>query len=92
MRQIISGKHPFVYQEVSAQEARELFNDQPYKLELIEGLAHGELDEYGNEVSEKPVISTYQQDSFRDLCRGPHVVHTGQIPPDAFKLMSVAGA
>jgi threonyl-tRNA synthetase len=92
MRQIIAGKHPFVCREVSADEARTLFQDQPYKLELIDGLAHGNLDEYGNEVSAPPVISTYKHDSFEDLCRGPHVEHTGQIPPDAFKLLSVAGA
>ncbi len=41
---------------------------------------------------EKPPISTYKQDTFEDLCRGPHLEHTGQIPPDSFKLMSVAGA
>ncbi len=92
MRQIIGGKHPFVRREVSADEARALFHDQPYKQELIDGLAAGGVDEYGNETDEKPVISTYRQDSFEDLCRGPHVEHTGQIPPDAFKLMSVAGA
>ena len=38
------------------------------------------------------VISTYRHDSFEDLCRGPHVQHTGKIPTDGFKLMSVAGA
>ena len=92
MRQIIAGRHPFVYRQVSADEARALFADQPYKLELIAGLEQGGIDEYGNETQEKPVISTYRQDSFEDLCRGPHVDHTGQIPPDAFKLMSVAGA
>ncbi len=92
MRQIISERHPFIYREVTADKAREIFKDQPYKLELIEGLEKGEVDEYGNEVDEKPVISTYRQDTFEDLCRGPHVEHTGQIPPDAFKLMSVAGA
>ncbi len=92
MRQIISGKHPFTYREVTGEEARQLFNDQPYKLELIAGLEKGGVDEYGNEVAEKPAISTYKQDTFEDLCRGPHVEHTGQIPPDAFKLMSVAGA
>jgi threonyl-tRNA synthetase len=92
MRQIISGKHSFVYREVSADEARALFHDQPYKLELIDGLAKGGIDEYGNEVDSKVVISTYKQDTFEDLCRGPHVEHTGQIPPDAFKLLSVAGA
>ncbi len=92
MRQIIAGKHPFVYREVSADAARALFGDQPYKLELIGGLEKGGIDEYGNEVQEKPVISTYKQDTFEDLCRGPHVEHTGQIPPDSFKLMTVAGA
>ena len=92
MRQIIGGKHQFAYREVSAEEARQLFADQPYKLELIDGLAQGEIDEYGNEAAEKPVISTYKHDTFEDLCRGPHVEHTGRIVADAFKLLSVAGA
>ncbi len=92
MRQIIAGKHPFIYRQVSADEARGIFRDQPYKLELIDGLAQGQIDEYGNEVEGGQVISTYKQDTFEDLCRGPHVEHTGQIPPDGFKLMSVAGA
>jgi threonyl-tRNA synthetase len=92
MRKIVGGKHPFQYREVSAAEAKAIFADQPYKIELIEGLEKGGVDEYGNEVSEKPAISTYRQDSFEDLCRGPHLMHTGQIPPDAFKLMTVAGA
>ncbi|MEA2575450.1 MAG: threonyl-tRNA synthetase [Chloroflexia bacterium] len=92
MRQIIAGKFQFNYRQVSADEARQLFEAQPYKLELIEGLAKGEVDEYGNEVEVAPVISTYKHDTFEDLCRGPHVEHTGQVPPDAFKLMSVAGA
>ena len=92
MRQIIAGKFPFIYREVSADDVRALFADQPYKLELIDGLERGGVDEYGNEVKEKPVISTYKHDTFEDLCRGPHVEHTGQIPPDGFKLMTVAGA
>ncbi len=92
MRQIIGGRHPFAYQEVSAEEARERFKAQPYKLELIDGLAKGGIDEYGNETEQAPVISTYRQDSFEDLCRGPHVEHTGQIPADSFKLMTIAGA
>ena len=92
MRQIIGGKHEFAYREVSAAEARQLFADQPYKLELIDGLDQGEIDEYGNESAEKPVISTYKHDTFEDLCRGPHVEHTGKIVADAFKLLSVAGA
>ncbi|MDE0340281.1 MAG: threonine--tRNA ligase [Caldilineaceae bacterium] len=92
MRQIIGGKHQFAYREVSDTEARQLFADQPYKLELIDGLAQGEIDEYGNEITEKPVISTYKHDTFEDLCRGPHVEHTGQIVADGFRLLSVAGA
>jgi len=92
MRQIIAAKHALVYREVSADQARQLFQDQPYKLELIDGLEKGGIDEYGNEVAERPPISTYRQDTFEDLCRGPHVEHTGQIPPDAFKLMTIAGA
>jgi len=92
IRRIIGGRHPFAYREVSAAEARQLFADQPYKLELIAGLEAGEVDEYGAEVEEAPVISTYTQDTFEDLCRGPHVEHTGQIPVEGLKLMSVAGA
>jgi threonyl-tRNA synthetase len=92
MRKIIAGRFPFTYREVSADEARALFAAQPYKLELIDGLDKGGIDEYGNETDARPVISTYRQDSFEDLCRGPHVEHTGQIVQDAFKLMTVAGA
>ena len=92
MREIIKGHHPFQYRVVDAEEARKLFADQPYKLELIEGLEKGSVDEYGEETDEPVVISTYKHDTFEDLCRGPHVEHTGQIPVDAFKLLSVAGA
>jgi len=92
MRRIIGGKHPFAYRQVSADEARALFASQPYKLELIDGLDKGGLDEFGNESAERPAISTYKHDSFEDLCRGPHVEHTGKIPADGFKLLSVAGA
>ncbi len=91
MRRIIAGRHPFVYRVVDPDEARVLFRDQPYKLELIDGLLHGQ-DEYGEQGGSSTVISTYKHDTFEDLCRGPHLEHTGQIPPDAFKLMSVAGA
>lgn len=92
MRQIIAGEYPLQYREVSADEARRLFADQPYKLELIEGLAHGNVDENGQPVEDPVVISTYRQDTFEDLCRGPHVAHTGKIPLHGFKLMNVAGA
>ncbi|HNX73073.1 MAG TPA: threonine--tRNA ligase [Spirochaetales bacterium] len=79
MRRILSGDHPFVRKEVSRDEARTLFADQPFKLELIDGLEDG-------------TISIYEQDGFVDLCRGPHVASTRQIRPDAIKLRSVAGA
>ncbi|GAB4499130.1 MAG: threonine--tRNA ligase [Anaerolineales bacterium] len=92
MRQIVAGKHDFKKTVISAEEAKKIFADQPYKLELIEGLEQGGFDEYGNPLKEKPEISIYQQDTFTDLCRGPHVANTKEIKPDAFKLMSVAGA
>jgi threonyl-tRNA synthetase len=92
MRQIVQGKHEFKKTVLSAEEAKRIFADQPYKLELIEGLEKGGFDEYGNPLQEKPEISIYQHDSFVDLCRGPHVENTKEIKQDAFKLMSVAGA
>ena len=92
MRQIISGKHPFEKKVLSADDARQVFKDQPYKLELIDGLEKGGFDEYGNPLEEKPEISIYTHDHFVDLCRGPHVENTAKINPSGFKLMSVAGA
>ena len=92
MREIIKSDQPFIREEVSAQEARQIFDDQPYKIELIEGLEEGGIDEHGNPVDEKPVISIYKSDTFVDLCRGPHLERTGQINPKAVKLMNVAGA
>ncbi|MFN8461048.1 MAG: threonine--tRNA ligase [Anaerolineales bacterium] len=92
MRQIVQGKHEFKKTVISAEEAKKIFADQPYKLELIDGLEKGGLDEYGNPLKEKPEISIYQQDTFVDLCRGPHVANTKEIKQDAFKLMSIAGA
>ncbi len=92
MRQIIQGKHEFKKRVVSGEEAKQIFADQPYKIELIEGLEKGGLDEYGNPLREKPEISIYKHDTFVDLCRGPHVENTREIKPDAFKLMNIAGA
>ena len=92
MRQIVQGKHEFKKTVLSAEEAKKIFADQPYKLELIEGLEKGGTDEYGEPLDGPPEISIYQQDTFTDLCRGPHVQNTKEIKQDAFKLMSVAGA
>jgi threonyl-tRNA synthetase len=92
MRQIVQGRHEFRKTVLSAEEAKKIFAEQPYKLELIEGLEKGGLDEYGNPLEEKPEISIYQHDTFTDLCRGPHVESTKEIKQDAFKLMNIAGA
>jgi threonyl-tRNA synthetase len=92
MREIIHSNAHFERRTLSADEAKKLFHDQPYKIELIEGLEKGTLDEDGNPTSEKPEISTYTQSTFVDLCRGPHVDSTNLINADAVKLMSVAGA
>jgi threonyl-tRNA synthetase len=79
MRRIISGGHAFERREVSKDEAKKLFADQPFKLELIDELEDG-------------TISVYEQDGFMDLCRGPHLQNTREIRPDCFKLKTVAGA
>ena len=80
MRRILAGNHEFVRKEVSKEEALKLFADQPYKIELINDLPEGET------------ISTYEQDGYLDLCRGPHVATTKEINGQAFKLDRVAGA
>lgn len=93
MREAIEGKHPFVHSELSIAEARKKFKAQPYKLELIEAISRGELGTHG-ETDAKPseTVSIYQHDDFMDLCAGPHVANTGNVPLDAFKLLSIAGA
>jgi len=92
MREIIAGNHHFERRDLSANEALKIFADQPYKIELIEGLEQGGMDEYGEPIEELPEISIYTNDAFTDLCRGPHVERTSQINPDAMKLLNVAGA
>jgi threonyl-tRNA synthetase len=93
MKALIKGDYPFVAREVSPDEARKLFANQPFKLDQINKLASGEEDEHG-EAGAQPVssLSIYTHDRFTDLCRGPHLARTGEIPADAFKLLNVAGA
>jgi len=79
-REIIGGKFAFSRKAVSREEAVKMFSDQPYKLELI------------RELPEEEEISVYAQNTFTDLCRGPHVENTGDLGSDAFKLLSIAGA
>jgi threonyl-tRNA synthetase len=92
MREIIAEDHEYLFEVISAQDAKERFTDQPYKIELIEGLKQGGFDEYGEPIEEPPEISIYTHDTFTDLCRGPHVERTRMINPDAIKLLNVAGA
>jgi threonyl-tRNA synthetase len=79
MRRIIASNAPFVRRELAPAEARSLFSDQPFKLELINDL--GDV-----------ALSVYEQHGFVDLCKGPHVASTRDVKPDAFKLHKVAGA
>lgn len=92
MVDIIKADYPFERKTLSADEARKLFKDQPYKMELIDGLEQGGADEDGNPLNEKPEISIFTHHTFSDLCRGPHVQSTGQINPKAIKLMNISGA
>lgn len=79
MQELAKANSQFVRSEVSKSEALEYFTkkDDPYKLELIDGLEDG-------------TITFYQQGNFVDLCRGPHIPSTAPIK--AIKLLSVAGA
>jgi threonyl-tRNA synthetase len=79
MRRIIAGNCPFIRDRWPREKALEYFKEkgQVYKVEIIENLSDEE-------------VGIYQQSKFLDLCRGPHVEHTGQIGP--VKLMRVAGA
>jgi threonyl-tRNA synthetase len=92
MLEIMAGDHQYERATLSADEAREFFADQPYKIELIEGLEQGGTDEYGEPIEGPVEISVFTHDTFTDLCRGPHVEDTSKINPDAVKLLNVAGA
>ena len=92
MRGIIQAGVNFERKVISADDAKTLFHDQPFKIELIEGLESGKMDDDGNPITEKPEISIYSQGGFTDLCRGPHVSSSREINPAAVKLLNVAGA
>ncbi len=77
MQKTIKAKIPFERRAVSKAEALKFYKDEPYKLEMISELEEG-------------TISFYQHGDFTDLCRGPHLPHTGFIK--AIKLMKVSGA
>jgi threonyl-tRNA synthetase len=93
MKVIIKGKYAFEHRDVSVGKAKEIFAGQPYKVDQIEKLASGEEDEHGEAGAEAvSSLSIYSHHNFTDLCRGPHLDNTGQIPWNAFKLLNVAGA
>ena len=79
MKQIIKQGVIFKKKVISKIEAKKIFKNQPYKLELIKELP-------GKEVS------IYETDEFIDLCKGPHLKSTKEIALDAFKLTKIAGA
>ena len=92
MQELIKSKEEFKVEEISADQAKKMFKDQPYKIELIEGLEQGNLDDDGNPTDQKVPITIYRSGNFVDLCKGPHVESTAQINPTAIKLLNVAGA
>lgn len=81
MKKLASSSLDFTFEKIDEKTARELFKDEPYKLELID-----ELVEKGEE------LSIYKSDDFTDLCAGPHIENTKEIPVDGFMLEKTAGA
>ncbi|MBE1283189.1 MAG: threonine--tRNA ligase [Rhodobacteraceae bacterium] len=82
MKEIINKREPVTTEVWDRQRAVDFYteNNEPYKVELIDSIP-------GDEP-----LRMYWHGDWQDLCRGPHLQHTGQVPGDAFKLMSVAGA
>jgi threonyl-tRNA synthetase len=83
MREIVEEDQPFTREELSREEALKRFADQPYKVEIIEGVE--ESEGAGGEA-----VTVYRNDGWEDLCLGPHVESTSKL--GAFKLLKVAGA
>ena len=95
MRRIVKENQRFERSEVKRDEALSIFAEQPFKVEIIQGLADG-AEAADEQAAEGEVISVYRnlgadgEVAFIDLCRGPHVPATGRIK--AFKLLRSAGA
>ncbi|MDP1805592.1 MAG: TGS domain-containing protein, partial [Acidimicrobiales bacterium] len=83
MREIVGENQPFVREELSREEGLARFADQPFKVEIIEGVDP-------EEGAEGSAVSVYRNEGWADLCRGPHVPSTSRL--GSFKLMKVAGA
>ncbi|WP_340108329.1 threonine--tRNA ligase [Pikeienuella sp. HZG-20] len=82
MRQIIAARDPVRYEIWDRERAIRHYEEagEPYKVELVDAIPADQK------------IRMYWHGHWQDLCRGPHLAHTGQVPADAFKLMKVAGA
>ena len=83
MAEIIASDQPFIRESLSIERALELFADQPFKTEIIEGVEAGEGVDEG-------VVTVYRNNGFVDLCRGPHVPATARL--NAVRLLRTAGA
>ena len=92
MREIMAEDQPFIRHEHSILEGLELFEDQPFKREIIEAVAEGqdEVDAAADADGQSPVSTYWNSPTFTDLCRGPHVPTTMRL--GHFALMRVAGA
>jgi threonyl-tRNA synthetase len=96
MRSIMAADQPFVRSEMSMAEAKQLFADQPYKVEIIEKVESAGVDapldaDDATEVAAGGMISAYRNtDQFVDMCVGPHVPSTSRL--GHFKLQRVSGA
>jgi threonyl-tRNA synthetase len=86
MEELAKEGIPYEQEWVSVDEARKIFANQPYKLEIIGEIDKGEREDLG----QKGKVSIYRVGKFVDLCKGPHVASTKEIGP--FKLLSIAGA
>ncbi len=98
MKKIISRNLGFDRRELTVEEAKKVFAQQPYKLELINDLAtkgttvFDELEQVTPNQKKSATITTYTTGKFVDLCRGGHVASTKDINTDAFQLTKTAGA
>ncbi len=91
MKELVKADQPFERHEISIEEALELFKDEPYKLEIIEGVRSGAASsEDAGELSGDTVSYYRNSDTFLDMCTGPHVPSTSKL--EHVKLMKVAGA
>ena len=91
MCELVKADQPFDRHEISVEEARSLFKDEPYKLEIIDKVTSGDAGSDDAGELSGDVVSYYRNsDTFLDMCTGPHVPSTGRL--GYFKLQKVAGA